>query len=191
MSAKYLLPCRCGQQFVVEPRQAGETIICSCGSSLPIPTMLGMAALELAPEASVAPPSRAGWSWRQGMLLLGGVLVLGAMGFGVWLYFFVCPTQPINAIDPERIHKTAKQFPPTQTWMFWENMKQGLDRRVDKNYAAALSLYHGLLTIDVIVALIGVAMIVVGATTKGRGNKERGSGGAGERGRQGDKETRK
>jgi hypothetical protein len=153
--------------------------------------MLGMAALELAPEASVAPPSRAAWGWRHGLRLLGGVLVLLALSGGVALYWFVRPTPPIDAIDPEQIHKTAKQFPPTQTWMWWENMKQGLDRRVDKNYAAALSLYHGLLTIDAVVALIGVAMIVVGATAEGRGDKKTGRQGEGETRRQGDKERRR
>jgi hypothetical protein len=164
VSNKYLLPCRCGQQFVVEPRRAGETIACSCGAALQIPTMLEMAALEPSPEASIVPAYRTDWNWRRGMLLLGGVFVLMGMCGGASLYWFVRPTPPIDALVPEQVRESAKRLPPAQTWAIWENMKQGLDPRVDKNYAAALSNYQGLLTIDVVVALIGVALIVVGAT---------------------------
>ena len=191
MSVKYLLPCRCGQQFVVEPPRAGDTIVCSCGATLQIPTMLEMAALELAPEVSVAPPSRAAWGWRHGMLLLGSVLVLLAMGGAVGLYGFVRPTPPIDAIDPEQIRESAKRLVPSQTWAIWENMKQGLDRRVDKNYAASLSLYHGLLTIDAVVALVGLALIVVGATAGRPRDKETRRQGDRERGRGGERETRR
>jgi hypothetical protein len=174
VSHKYLLPCRCGQQFVVEPRRAGETIACSCGAALQIPTMLEMAALEPASEVSAAPPSGPAWSLRHGMLFLGGVLLLAAVGWGVYLYASVRPTPPIDAIDPEQIRQTAKMLTPAQTWAIWENMKQGLDRRVDKRYADALAHYQGLLSIDGILALIGVALVVTGAATGRQGNKERG-----------------
>lgn len=42
VSSKYLLPCLCGQQIPIEPRQAGETVACRCGISLQAPTMRKM-----------------------------------------------------------------------------------------------------------------------------------------------------
>ena len=73
MEGRYLLPCSCGQEIPVEPRQAGQEIRCDCGASLEVPTMLGMAALEKAPsEPSHTPPS-APWGIRQGIVLLGTV----------------------------------------------------------------------------------------------------------------------
>jgi hypothetical protein len=169
VSTKYLFPCRCGQQLVVEPRRAGQTIVCSCGATLQIPTMLEMAALELAPEVTVAPAYRSDWDWRQGMWLLGRVFLLLAICWGVGLYGWVRPTPPIDAIDPEQIRESAKRLAPAQTWAIWEGMKQGLDRRVDKRYADALAHYQGLLAVDAVLALIGVALVVAGAATRRRG----------------------
>jgi hypothetical protein len=47
---KYLLPCPCGQSVEVEPGQAGQTVVCACGKTLLVPTMLQVKALPVAPE---------------------------------------------------------------------------------------------------------------------------------------------
>ncbi len=160
MSANYLLPCRCGQRLVVEPRRAGETIICSCGASLQIPTMLEMARLEPAPVESVASPADSGWSWRQRMLLVGIVLVSVAI-FAGFLVFISQPIPPINQIDPEQIQENAKRLSPVRTWEIWQAMKQG-PGRIDQRYAAALVRFHAWAGITAVVAAIGGAFLIMG-----------------------------
>jgi hypothetical protein len=161
---------------VVEPRRAGETIVCSCGESLQVPTMLEMAALEPAPPEPVAPSSGPAWNWRQGMLLLGGFFVLAAIVIGAVVYHWDRPIPQADQISPEQFRAMAGKLTPTQTWAVWESMKQGLDRRTDIQYEILLAHYHGLLSIDAVLALIGIALIAVGIWKTGR---------------QGDRETRR
>ena len=68
--------------------------------------------------------------------LLGAVLLLTAIGGAAWLYF-VRPVSRFDVIDPEQLRQTAKSLSPLQTWIYWEKMKEGLDRRTDQTYAAA------------------------------------------------------
>jgi hypothetical protein len=93
---------------------------------------------------------------------------LAAIGWGVYLVGFLRPTPPIDAIDPQEIRESAKKLPPAQTWEIWEGMKQGLDRRAPKWYVDALAHYHGLLAVDVVLALAGVASLIAGAAMRRR-----------------------
>jgi hypothetical protein len=180
VSDKYLLPCRCGQQVVVEPRRAGETVACSsCGASLQVPTMLEMAALEPAPVVAAGPMAGAGWGWPHRMILLGAVCLLAAIGLGVWFYL-IRPIQPIDVIDPEQIRAIANRLPPTRTWETWEAMKQGLGRS-DPRYAAAVLQYQVKLGAAVVLGLVGVALIVAAAMTGRQADRQTG--------RQGDREA--
>jgi hypothetical protein len=174
VSAKYLLPCPCGQQVVVDTRQAGQTILCSCGASLPAPTFLEMTALEPAPSQSVSEPAAATWNWQRRVRFLGTVLVLIAFAGGVWLYV----RRPISrTIPPERIRQIAHSLPPSRTWDIWETMKQGLDRRTDQKYADAIERFHVWQVAVALVALAGVALIAVGTFGAREGGIGRAEGG--------------
>ena len=164
MSNKYLLPCRCGQQHVVEPRRAGETIDCSCGANLHIPTMLEMAALEPAPEVSVAPTAGPTWNWQHRLITLGIVFCLIAVVAVVWLYR-TRPIQPIDLVNPEQIRESAQKLPPARTWQIWEAMKQGIGY-TDQRYAAQVDRFHIWSGVTVVVALLGLAFIFMGAWSK-------------------------
>ena len=52
---KYQLPCKCGLSVEIEPGQAGQVVVCSCGENLTIPSMLQVKALPIAPEKPVSP----------------------------------------------------------------------------------------------------------------------------------------
>jgi hypothetical protein len=174
VSVKYLLPCRCGRQIIVEPREAGQTTVCPCGQSLLIPTMLEMTALELAPaEASL--PSEHVWGWQHRMLLLGAMLLAAAIIGGISLHWNR-PVAPIDAIDPDAMRQTADKLSPIQTWHYWGLMKQGLDRRTDQIYSAALTRFHVWQAVSGVVGLIGLALIGAGMTMgkKRGGDKETG-----------------
>jgi hypothetical protein len=175
VSAKYLLPCRCGQQVVVEPRQAGETVVCSCGQTLPIPGMLEMAALEAAPPAEMPPPPPGGaWGWRQRMVMFGTVMLVGAVLAGVWLAR-TRPIAPIDTIDPDILRRDFKGFPPTFSWHVWRDMKQGLDRRTDPRYEAALLRFRVWEAVTIGLALVGLALLGAGVAKRRQadGKKER------------------
>ena len=161
MTVQYLLPCRCGQQTVVEPRQAGETITCSCGASLQIPTLLGMADLEPAPQPSTPKPSKTGWGLKHRLRLLGIVLTLAAVAGGGWLYMHP-PTSRFHAIDPEQIRQNYKTFTPSVTWDGWKYMQKGLDRRIDQDYAAAVLRFRAWQVVVGAAALCGIVLIVAG-----------------------------
>ena len=120
MEGRYLLPCSCGQKIPVEPRQAGQEIRCDCGASLEVPTMLGMAALEKAPsEPSHTPPS-APWGIRQGIVLLGTVIVLLALGMVIPLHL----TRPALP-TAEMIRQRTQTLSPFQSWRHWHVLRAG------------------------------------------------------------------
>ena len=54
---KYQLPCKCGRSVEVEPVQAGQAVVCSCGENLLVPSMLQVKTLSAAP-AKQEPPHR-------------------------------------------------------------------------------------------------------------------------------------
>jgi hypothetical protein len=57
---KYSLTCECGQSQPVEPRQAGQSLICACGKTLQVPTMLQIKRLpEWEDEGAGKPESAA------------------------------------------------------------------------------------------------------------------------------------
>ena len=164
MSAKYLLPCRCGQQIAIEPRQAGETTVCACGQSLPIPPMSEIVALEPAIE-EVSLPTKPVWRWQHGLLVLGVVLLVAAVGLAGWFR----SNRPIAAIDtiaPEHIRQTAKDLTPLQTWQYWELMKQGMDRRTDQVYAAKMTIYEIEQAFAGVLALSGIVLVGLGVALK-------------------------
>jgi len=167
VSAKYLLPCHCGLHIVIEPRQAGETVVCSCGVSLQVPTMLGMSALEPVIEESTAPPAEADWGWPHATLLIGLVMVAAAFVLVVLVYWNR-PISRFDVITPEQIRETARQLPPVRTWDAWEMMKQGLDQRTDQPYADAMTRFRIWRVATAVLALAGVGLVVAGLAMGGR-----------------------
>ena len=161
MANQYLLPCLCGRQTVIEPRQAGQTISCECGASLLTPTLLDIRTLEpVVAEVATRPP-RPMWGIRQGLRLVGVVLLLVGIGGGLRL-FLNPPISRFDVIDPVKIQESYQSLSPTHTWDVWNIWKQGLDRRVDQQYAAALDQHHLWWIAAAFVTLAGVALIVAG-----------------------------
>lgn len=168
VTLKYVLPCHCGLEVVVEPRQAGETVVCSCGSSLQVPTMLEMTSLDPAPQDSVSPQAPAtGWGMSHQLVLLGTTLTLAAVAVGVTL-FVQRPISRFSAIDPDEIGRSAQNMSPAYAWEVWETMQQGLDRRTDREYEFALLHFRIWEGIVGGVTLIGIALIAAGVTAARR-----------------------
>lgn len=85
----------------------------------------------------------------------------------VWLYV-ARPISRFDTIDPEQIRQTAQKLPPSQAWGIWESMKQGLDRRTDEAYEAAVLRFRVWQGVVAALALLGIALVVAGMIgTKG------------------------
>jgi len=166
VTVKYLLPCACGQKVLVEPRQAGESIVCACGSPLDVPTLLGITALERVEEEPEPQASPGQWGKRQRLLLLGTVVFALAVAGWIWLLMHQ-PKSPFS-VDPEQIRQSAQTLRVWQSWEAWQWMKTGLDRRTDQQYAAAVARFHIWLGVVVALTLTGVALIAGGMKGAGK-----------------------
>jgi hypothetical protein len=148
---KYLLPCPCGQNTVVEPRQAGETIFCACGASLSVPTVRQMAKLELAEE--VDPSSSQTWGSRERMLLIGGGLFGIGLVLGLWLAFHQ-PVTRFDFIGPDRIRQNAASMSLSKSWDAWTSLKRGINPAPDPVYESWVRDFC--IELAVAIVLIGV-----------------------------------
>jgi len=172
VSEKYLLPCPCGQQIVVEPRQAGETIRCSCGAALMAPNLLDMRALDAVPSEPSKPSAASGWGTKRALQFAGTMLVVAALVLEMVIYLNR-PVSAYDVFDAETLRKTYHDLPLSQTWQTWQHVKQGLDRRTDQQYAAQwLVCYIEQFGVGML-ALAGVAMAVAGTI----GARKQGAGG--------------
>ena len=125
--------------------------------------MLQITALE---PADAEPTSDAtdgsAWGWQQRLTMLGSVLATFAAIAAIILWSFGRPIAAADVMDPTRLLWVTQHFQPAQTWFYWNQAKQGLDRRADQQYAAALLQFHIWESVAGIVFLVGAALIVSG-----------------------------
>ena len=72
---KYLLPCKCGQSVEVVPSQAGQEVVCACGETLLVPSMLQVKALLVAPEKPVKHRSKKRTPYISALTTFGSFVV--------------------------------------------------------------------------------------------------------------------
>lgn len=135
MPTTYLLPCDCGKKLPVEAPQAGQTVRCSCGQSMEVPTIRGLAKLQQAKQQEV---TKAGSRWgpRQGLLLLGAVITLTAVSASIALqvkanadYEKFTPTgYKFTEEKAERIRQAYEKMSPAQTWREWGDLRSRVGR---------------------------------------------------------------
>jgi len=165
MATTYLLPCVCGQKLPVSATQAGESIQCTCGANLTVPSLSELADLELAPSTSARRKRRKRpWSKRQGWILLGAFVVAAAVGLLVFLHF----TRPrLPGIESLR---------PIHVWSLWQDLRRGPDRNlsiVEQRYLEMLGIHRVwqialLATAAAGVILMAVAYAIPGPQTPHR-----------------------
>jgi hypothetical protein len=81
---KYLLSCSCGLSVNVEPRQAGQTVVCACGKTLQVPSLSKLKALPVAAEneAPVKAVKKNTGLLRKAFFIIGFVLLVP----GIWFF---------------------------------------------------------------------------------------------------------
>jgi hypothetical protein len=153
MITKYLLPCLCGQKLRVNATQAGETVQCTCGASLTVPSLRELPNLELAPSTTANRKSRKRpWSKRQGWILLGAFLVAAAVG----LLGFLQLTRPRLA--------GIESLSPIQVWSLWQDLRRGPDRNLsptEQRFLELLGIHRVWQTALLAAAATGVVMMAV------------------------------
>lgn len=138
MRVKYFLPCQCGNQIPVDTRQAGQEVRCDCGTTLEVPTMRGVTALErVEVEVEVdklpQPEMSGGWGVLQGVAVMGGVLML----LGCALFVFHRLAEPRLTIpDPD-----LSELTPIDSFYAWQDLRSGpmRDLGYEKGYLPALA----------------------------------------------------
>ncbi len=120
--ARYLLPCNCGRRLTVSAAQAGDLLQCECGQRVEVPTLRHLAALEHV--ADTRRPERT-WGARQGVVFLGGTLIVLAAVALVWLQ--IREPKPIQ--DPLLKH-VVESMTFEQLWRVWPDFQIGIQRRL-------------------------------------------------------------
>ncbi len=94
---KYLIPCpACGTRAPVEFGQAGQTVVCSCGHSIEVPSIRKLRQYESVAEEKATEST---WTKRKGVAFLGSaILAIAALVAAV--LFFLRPT-----VDFENVPK--------------------------------------------------------------------------------------
>ena len=90
MSTKYLLPCACGENLMVDSGESGLSLPCTCGAQLTVPTMRGLAKLDKV-EVEEDQPAQA-WGARQRGIIIGAVLLVIGLAIGLTGTFLPKPT---------------------------------------------------------------------------------------------------
>ena len=107
MTAKYLLQCPCGRDAVVDRVGRARQSLVPVDRRCWFPRCWKWPSLEPARAESLTEPKRSAWGLRQRLWLLGAVLLLAAVGGGVWLYA-ARPISRFAVFSPELLQENAK-----------------------------------------------------------------------------------
>ncbi len=167
MNAKYLLPCSCGRKIPVQLRQAGETVTCECGTSIEVPTLLGLKKLELAEVPAEPKTVKPHWTFGHGLIFAGELVILFAILIGVRL-FWTRPVDPYADFTPEQMIQAAQTRTPIQSLRLWQMLERsGLERHkrgAEIAYVDMQAQYRVYWWILGLVVGMGVALIAAGIT---------------------------
>ncbi|HUT10276.1 MAG TPA: hypothetical protein VMY42_07265 [Thermoguttaceae bacterium] len=154
---RYLLPCSCGRKIPIEVGQAGQTARCECGAPLKVPTMLEMAALEKLDSES-PPVKSTAWGIRQGLALLGIVMVLASLVLAVIAY----RSRP-GTPSAELIRERCQEFSPVESLRYWHELRDDgpdpFSRREKEQHADVGRRFHLWVTVTLVVAAGGIVLV--------------------------------
>lgn len=138
MSARYLLPCGCGQQVVVEARQAGLEVACACGARLSVPSIRGLN--ELARVEGAPPQAKRTWGPRQGVLLLGALIAVPCLVLAVAGHLAPLPEHPSYTLDLDLNQEQVEVMPVDRLFEMWEEFNESFDTAENPE----LEVYRGI-----------------------------------------------
>lgn len=120
----YLLPCSCGRKIPVQLRQAGEIVKCDCGNSIEVPTLSIIKKLERAQAPAEHKMIQPNWTFGHGLIFVGGLVILIAIGLSVWLVLSRL-SDPFANFTPEGMIQAAHTRTPLQSLRLWQMLEKG------------------------------------------------------------------
>ena len=174
MSVRYLVTCpACQKQLPVEAGRAGGVASCVCAAAVDIPPMRVLRTLpqELMPATGSQPGvdrANANWGLRQGLMLLGVLLILA--GGGLALNKTIKFPKPPYLTHQELENMADVEFDKmnlTDSWVFWKTFiePQGLTNEPspqEHDYLRRAAEARQWLSIYYTIAGVGVALVVAG-----------------------------
>src|SRR4051812_49219427 len=121
----YLLACKtCGNQIPVSTGQAGQTVRCTCGESVDVPSIRDLRSLPTAPDASSAGPA---WGVRQGMFFVGGTVAAAALA-AIAILWLMRPAlidvrKEVGEPEPATLQAEINSVAPDENYMRYESIR--------------------------------------------------------------------
>jgi hypothetical protein len=159
----YLLPCGCGQQISVSAAQAGESLRCSCGATVEVPTMRELRELERVEAKEPVRGDR--WGDRQRLAL--GLLIAAFVLWGGAGYLFAKIPPSLPPFDPNMPDPLQQNSTPAQAFDVFHEMQRGLHATPPSfdQYAHERATLHVGIAITLVLGLgFATAAAVVGRT---------------------------
>ncbi len=159
----YLLPCSCGQDIRIEPRQAGGTVQCPCGRTCVVPTLREVKNLRPAPASdSLATAARPAWGNPQRFLAAGLVVVLLA-GIAAIILNAQYPAHFRGLPDPEAERQYIEGLSTLKTMEYFHTrLLPGIDYYERAEVQSRRStVYLGMAALAGL-GLIGLVLVAVG-----------------------------
>jgi hypothetical protein len=186
---KYALTCECGNVLPVEIGQAGEVVVCQCGATLDVPPLRKLRHLPVVTDTVDRPAPT--WNARHGIIATCLILATGLALWALWSRWtepFVAPFDPV--VRQQLVDDSLDRMTPLQGWQVWIERYRPLAERgfqeMQHQHAA---------TIDEYVArqrfLQKALWVVAGCLTGAAVIAAVWPRQVDQRGRQGDKETRR
>jgi hypothetical protein len=119
---KYLLACpSCGTKNPVETGQAGQSIRCSCGNTIEVPSIRAMRSLEAQGEEVPTAPR---WSTRQGLIFLGLAITAAALVVGASVLIarpaVIEESDLAVKVDDDAIRREVQALSPTDAFIRYD-----------------------------------------------------------------------
>ena len=174
---RYLLPCSCGRNVIVQTRQAGETVRCECGRDCAVPRLVEIRRLR--PVEVPAAVVRRSWGGSQ-RFLVGGVALMFVAGMVAGVLYWQYPSN--RGID-RFVHGDRQQILALKPWTAIEYYRHSLAPGIETAADTGFQSYRERLGIGLVLPLIGLAVgaVLAGVGVVGLARGRRAASGTGKR----------
>ncbi len=130
MSQRYQLPCpSCSAVLKVSTTQAGESLTCSCGKEVLVPTLRELRQLDTAAD-EISAAKTSSWSPLRGGLFVSGICLIAVAAIGHWR--IDGQRRELDIAQPEfrKISFDVQTLTLSGAWQAWTHFRdQSLDFR--------------------------------------------------------------